>query len=259
MTLVDALLSWAQTIPPTLSPAEFHDYVSRTLREFNVEEKRGSLTSVLEEYYLDPQHPDHFSELQDEIQYYTIPCLLHTQTVAEARQALSAEHQPLLRYKSTRSDAIQHTLMDEYAGSCDWLDTYHDMTLFYSPESFYGQTSPLIVDGLFVGTVKRVGDNSLLALRNVVDKEGRLALAFGVVYEPPLEIQREAEKEERPFAPLHVDKLDVQAIRILKPENAPFADYLRKLARKRDALERRLTTQRPERERSYTAARVQRI
>ncbi|MEO0336744.1 MAG: hypothetical protein AAF202_10130, partial [Pseudomonadota bacterium] len=69
------------------------------------------------------------------------------------------------------------------AGDCEDMTLGHLGTLFDKEWDEYGERTIISVRGKVVGSVKFTGDQSFLALRNVVDEQGRLVLAMGGVYQ----------------------------------------------------------------------------
>lgn len=63
------------------------------------------------------------------------------------------------------------------------------------------------VGGHVIGTVKKIGDNSMLALRNVLDEKGRLILIAGGVYKLPRQVLRSPVSE---MSDLNLPELQVR-------------------------------------------------
>lgn len=99
----------------------------------------------------------------------------------------------LEKYPPITLDSIHHiTSGYHYAGNCEYMSNGHMKTLGlphrencgrgFNDKDEYKQSVLIEVDGQLVGSLKRVGDHSMVALRNVFDSTGRLVLAMGGVY-----------------------------------------------------------------------------
>jgi hypothetical protein len=90
----------------------------------------------------------------------------------------------LLQYPPIQMNSV-HFCNSGYkeTGDCEYMTNGHLSSLGIFEKSKDDKKNVFImVDGLVVGSFKRTGDPSMIALRNVVDSEGKLILAIGGVY-----------------------------------------------------------------------------
>ena len=111
---------------------------------------------------------------------------------ADVRDYMAENYIDLEAYKPIKLDSI-HLISNGYhgAGNCQMMTNGHVNSLgLHNPECDEGaigfeeyKNAILIrVRGKLIGSLKLVGDNSMIALRNVFDSNGRLVLAMGGVY-----------------------------------------------------------------------------
>lgn len=99
----------------------------------------------------------------------------------------------LEKYPPITLDSIHHiTSGYHYAGNCEYMANGHmkslglahrqDCSPDFNDTDGYKSSVLIEVNGQLVGSLKRLGDHSMIALRNVFDSSGRLVLAMGGVY-----------------------------------------------------------------------------
>lgn len=109
---------------------------------------------------------------------------------------------------------VKHT--NKYVGDCSILEWLHLETLFNTDKDMSGDLSLIHVDGLLVGSMKMVGDQSIVGLRTVRDAHGRYAMLTGGVYGTTNEIINKAKKAYRrqgKWARLELDSLPLLPLR----------------------------------------------
>ncbi len=141
----------------------------------------------------------------------------------------------LRKYPAVRIDSIHMIGNNSYqdAGNCEMMTNGHmnSLGLHLDPgcRSDIGseewKESVLIrVNGTLVGSLKLVGDPSMLALRNVMDSNGRLVLAMGGVYHIEKNLYREIVNKRRNangrWRSVNVDTLGVHPHSYMLNDNA---------------------------------------
>lgn len=112
---------------------------------------------------------------------------------ANVKRYLENNWVDLEKYPPITLDSVRHiTSGYHYAGNCEYMSNGHMKTLGlphretchpgFNSKDEYKESVLIEVDGQLVGSLKRVGDHSMVALRNVFDSTGRLVLALGGVY-----------------------------------------------------------------------------
>lgn len=124
----------------------------------------------------------------------------------------------------------------QYAGNCEMMTYGHVQTL--GLDGGHGEewrdNVLLKVDGYVVGSFKRTGDPSMIALRNVFDGRGRLVLAMGGVYQLPQDLVSELEsipEEKRRWRGVSLAQLQISPSTFLLNENAWTDRNLKSLVR----------------------------
>ena len=143
----------------------------------------------------------------------TLPCAgAVMRHIGNARRSdwIDLERDPARRVRGVR-----HVTFDLARGGwCDEMSTGHLKSLT-DPRRL--PPRPVFVDGVLVGVIKRRGDPSMLALRNITDARGRLVLVTGGVYRvanSALTDEPESVIRGQPRA-LRLDDLGVRAVSFL--------------------------------------------
>lgn len=100
--------------------------------------------------------------------------------IASSRELLPGELHPLYGFD------ITNTQVDGDAGTCDDMGVYHAATFLGYPEKrakiYYRRCVLLYMKGELIGSLKYKGGKTMLALRDVYDRQGNLVLKMGAVY-----------------------------------------------------------------------------
>ena len=132
----------------------------------------------------------------------------------------------------TESDEIKPVRsIAGYAGACPNLDLSNNTTLLGGADRnpiSYGETVLLYVKGQLVGTIKKVGNQSLLAFENIKSSDGKMTLVKGGAYAVPADLQMLVRKTEGKFKKIEVDSLKVFPVRFLDSGvNVNGAEYFK--------------------------------
>ncbi len=99
-----------------------------------------------------------------------------------------------------------HVSFEEKApATCDKGEVRHSWALFDAPRPGHypekqnhimqGKTTLFMTEGTIVGSLKHVGDSSLLGLRNVQRPDGTMPIIVGGIYGVPLEIVQQSHRD----------------------------------------------------------------
>ncbi|RME32219.1 hypothetical protein D6789_00315 [Candidatus Woesearchaeota archaeon] len=173
------------------------------------------------------------------LELHLTPHVLGAATWEEATRIIPAQYRAALG-EAPRTLNVRTDPRPTRYGACSALDETHHQTLFSRTNKHYGRATRILLGNTLIGTIKRVGEaHSFLALRNVIDAEGRLALVRGGVYSTDRRTTRRAERMKDHYAALSVQHFSVRPIRMLDPRQPhSFATYLSNLMQRRRQLER---------------------
>jgi hypothetical protein len=121
---------------------------------------------------------------------------------ASFRRSAEKHWLALDKYRPLRLNSVSHIASGyEHAGDCEMMTNGHLNSLGLacaSSENDEWKESVLVrVEGHIVGSLKLVGDPSMIALRNVKNSTGQLVLALGGVYHVSKDAYAEIEKRGR--------------------------------------------------------------
>lgn len=153
-------------------------------RAFGVSQSK--LNPLYSKYILQYFHEDARYSSDQNSALLKVLATVPTKIVPKTMMKKAALWLDLVKYPPVTINSVNYCQQGYHStGICEFMANGHLGTLGIIDSKYSKKRKNIFVkvDGYVVGSFKRTGDKSMVALRNVVDSEGRLVLALGGVYQ----------------------------------------------------------------------------
>jgi len=118
---------------------------------------------------------------------------------------------------SNNPNVIRILAGDYFPGNCPLMKKLHEATLFKKEDEHFGELTLIYVKNQFgkyelIGSMKMKGDKSILALKTIIDAEGKTTMTSGQVYAATVDTTRMAIKafaSQGKWAKLYLDSIQI--------------------------------------------------